>query len=425
MIDFIAKIFGYVMNFIYVMLGNMGVTNLGLTIILFAAFVQLILFPFIYIQQKKSKVTQVIQPELNKISRKYRDKKDQESMLAMQQEQSAIYKKYGTSPTSGCLPMIIQMIILFGVIKIIYNIPNYIDIVGKSYTEIAKPMVVAMKEEPSIKDDMEEIAKELQATRYYKDPTSVEDVVSVVYRFKDETYEKAREIFKNHPDVLESISVDSVKRIRSLNNFIFKLNVSDYPNQHGVSIYLLIPFLAALFQWLQTKTIRQPEMTGDQAAMGNYMKVMTNTMPIVSLIFYYSLPCGIGLYWAAKALFNVIQQVGFNIYFDHIDIDEMIAKQKEKAEKSGKKSFYEKMMEASSNAADTAGTNPKTPDGTRLNKSNDISKAAKLSTKGIDYTPVERTVKDEVAATDSKKDKKKDKGFGDIAKLANMMEESK
>ncbi|MCR4717745.1 MAG: YidC/Oxa1 family membrane protein insertase [Lachnospiraceae bacterium] len=425
MIDFIAKIFGYVMNFIYVMLGNMGVTNLGLTIILFAAFVQLILFPFIYIQQKKSKVTQVIQPELNKISRKYRDKKDQESMLAMQQEQSAIYKKYGTSPTSGCLPMIIQMIILFGVIKIIYNIPNYIDIVGKSYTEIAKPMVVAMKEEPSIKDDMEEIAKELQATRYYKDPTSVEDVVSVVYRFKDETYEKAREIFKNHPDVLESISVDSVKRIRSLNNFIFKLNVSDYPNQHGVSIYLLIPFLAALFQWLQTKTIRQPEMTGDQAAMGNYMKVMTNTMPIVSLIFYYSLPCGIGLYWAAKALFNVIQQVGFNIYFDHVDIDEMIAKQKEKAEKSGKKSFYEKMMEASSNAADTAGTNPKTPDGTRLNKSNDISKAAKISTKGIEYTPVERTVKDEVAATDSKKDKKKYNGFGDIAKLANMMDEGK
>jgi hypothetical protein len=103
----------------------------------------------------------------------------------------------------------------------------------------------------------------------------------------------------------------------------------------------------------------------------------------------------------------------------------MIAKQKEKAEKSGKKSFYEKMMEASSNAADTAGTNPKTPDGTRLNKSNDISKAAKLSTKGIEYTPVERTVKDEVAATDSKKDKKKDKGFGDIAKLANMMDEGK
>ena len=421
MIDFIAKIFGYVMNFIYVMLDNMGVTNLGLTIILFAAFVQIILFPFIYIQQKKSKITQVIQPELNKITRKYRDKKDQESMLAMQQEQSAIYKKYGTSPTSGCLPMIIQMIILFGVIKIIYNIPNYIDVVGNAYSDIAKPMVAAMKEEPEIKEDMDDFARDLQATRYYKDPSNVEDVVSLVYRFKDDTFEKARKVFKNHPDVLESISVDSVKHLRSLNNFVLKLNVSDYPNQHGMSIYLLIPFLAALFQWLQTKTIRQPEMTGEQAAMGNYMKVMTNTMPIVSLIFYYSLPCGIGLYWAAKALFNVIQQVGFNIYFDHADIDEMIAKQREKAEKSGKKSFYEKMMEASTNAANEAGTNPTKPDGTKLKKSNDISKAAKISTKGIEYTPVERKVKDEVAATDSKK-KKKDNGFGDIAKLANLLE---
>ena len=421
MIDFIAKIFGYVMNLIYVMLDNLGVTNLGLTIIIFAAFVQLILFPFIYIQQKKSKVTQVIQPELNKISRKYRDKKDQESMLAMQQEQQAIYKKYGTSPTSGCLPMIIQMIILFGVIKIIYNIPNYIDVVGNAYNEIAKPMVAAMKEEPSIKEDMDEIAKELQATRYYKDSSNVEDVVSLVYRFKDDTWEKARDLFKNHPDVLSSISVDSVKRLKSLNNFIFKLNVSDYPNQHGMSIYLLIPFLAALFQWLQTKTIRQPEMSGDQAAMGNYMKVMTNTMPIVSLIFYYSLPCGIGLYWAAKALFNVIQQVGFNIYFDHIDIDEMIAKQKEKAAKSGKKSFYDRMMEASTNAANEAGTNPNKPDGTKLIKSNDISKVARRNTKGIDYTPVNRTVKDEEATTDFKK-KKKDDGYGNIAKLANMFE---
>lgn len=423
MIDFIAKLFGHVMNWIYVGLDKLDVTNLGITIIIFAAFVQLILFPFIYIQQKKSKITQYIQPELNKVSRKYRDKKDQESMLAMQQEQNAIYKKYGTSPTSGCLPMIIQMIILFGVIKIIYNIPNYIDVIGNSYSDIAKPMVAAMKEDKSIVEEMDSLAKDLQATRYYKDSSSVEDVVSLIYRFKDESWDKARKIYKDHPDVLNAISTDSIKRLRSLNNFIFKLNVSDYPNQHGVSLYMLIPILAALFQWLQTKTIRQPEMTGDQAAMGNYMKIMTNTMPIVSLIFYYSLPCGIGLYWAAKALFNVIQQVGFNIYFDHADIEEIIAKQKAKAESSGKKSLYDRMMEASANAADQSGTNPNKPDGTKLNKSDAISKVAKKGLKNIEYTPVERTVKVKEEESDASKKSKKGNNFGDIAKIANMFEE--
>ncbi len=421
MIDIIAKIFGHVMNLIYVGLDKLDVTNLGLTIIIFAAFVQLILFPFIYIQQKKSKITQYIQPELNKVSRKYRDKKDQESMLAMQQEQNAIYKKYGTSPTSGCLPMIIQMIILFGVIKIIYNIPNYIDVIGNSYSEIAKPMVAAMKEDKELTSEMESLAKELQATRYYKDSESVEDVVSVIYRFKDETWDKARDMFAEYPDVINAISPDSIKKLRSLNNFIFKLNVSDYPNQHGMSLYILIPVLAALFQWLQTKTIRQPEMPAEQAAMGNYMKVMTNTMPVVSLVFYYSLPCGIGLYWAAKALFNVIQQVGFNIYFDHKDIEELIAKQKEKADKSNKKSIYDRMMEASTNAADKSGTNPNKPDGTKLIKSDSISKVAKKGLKNIEYTPVERTVKVKEEADDTSK--KKNNNFGDIAKIANMFEE--
>ncbi len=416
----IAKLFGFVMNWIYEILDKFDCTNLGLTIIIFALFVQLILFPFIYVQQKKSKITQFIQPEINKISRKYRGKKDQESMLAMQQEQNAVYKKYGTSPTSGCLPMIIQMIILFGVIKIIYNMPIYIDVIGESYANIAKPMVVAMKEDDSLTKDMEKMATELQATRYYKDSENVDDVVSLIYRFKDENWEKARKIFKDYPDVLESISPEAISNLRSLNNFILGLNVSDYPNQHKFSLYLLIPILAAFFQWLQTKTVRQPEMPAEQQAMGNYMKVMMNTMPLISLVFYYSLPCGIGLYWAAKAFFNVLQQVGFNIYFDHTDIEAIIAKQKEKAEKSNKKSFYDRMMEASENAANESNTNPTKVDGTKLIKSDAISKVAKMGLKNIEYTPVERTVtvkEDEAAPKKKRKD-----DFGDIAKIANMFE---
>lgn len=421
MIDWIATILGYIINWIYIGLENIGVVNLGLTIIIFSLIMRLILFPLTYIQQKKSKITQYIQPELNKVSKKYRGKKDQDSMMKMQMEQQEIYKKYGSSPTSGCLTTLIQFPILFGIIKIVYNIPNYIPSIRDVYMNIAKPMVDAG---PKVVEKMQDLAVSLKATNYFKDYESTTDVISLLGRFKDSSWDTAKEIFADFPDVISNID-KFVPQIKDLNEFILGINIAEYPNAHGISAYLLIPVLAALFQWLQTKTIRQPEMPSEMNGMNNYMKVMMNTMPIFSLIIYYTLPCGIGLYWAATAFFTIIQQVCLNYYFDHIDMEKLIDKQVEKAKKKNKTSLYDKMMEASMGAAQEAGTNPKVPNGAYVNEKKTITSIAKLNTKRIEtqgITSNQNSGSDSVETTG--KDAGKTAG-GSISAIANMLKDDK
>lgn len=421
MIDWIATILGYIINWIYIGLENIGVVNLGLTIIIFSLIMRLILFPLTYIQQKKSKITQYIQPELNKVSKKYRGKKDQDSMMKMQMEQQEIYKKYGSSPTSGCLTTLIQFPILFGIIKIVYNIPNYIPSIRDVYMNIAKPMVDAG---PKVVEKMQDLAVSLKATNYFKDYESTTDVISLLGRFKDSSWDTAKEIFADFPDVISNID-KFVPQIKDLNEFILGINIAEYPNAHGISAYLLIPVLAALFQWLQTKTIRQPEMPSEMNGMNNYMKVMMNTMPIFSLIIYYTLPCGIGLYWAATAFFTIIQQVCLNYYFDHIDMEKLIDKQVEKAKKKNKTSLYDKMMEASMGAAQEAGTTPKVPNGAYVNEKKTITNIAKLNTKRIEtqgITSNQNSGSDSVETTG--KDAGKTAG-GSISAIANMLKDDK
>lgn len=417
MIDFIAKLLGYIIDWIYIGLSNVGIANLGLTIIIFSLIMRLILFPMTYSQQKKSKITQYIQPELNKVAKKYRGKKDQDSMMKMQMEQQEIYKKYGSSPTSGCLTMLIQFPILFGIIKIVYNIPNYISSVGDVYMNIAEPMVKAGKD---VVGKMSDLAVELRASNYFKDYGSTTDVISLLGRFKEDSWDKAREIFSDFPDVIANIN-EYLPQIKDLNEFILGINIAEYPSAHKISVYLIIPILAAFFQWLQTKTIKQPDMPeGAAAGMGTYMKVMMNTMPIMSLVIYYSLPCGIGLYWAATAFFTVIQQVGLNWYFNHIDMEKLIEKQVEKAKKSNKKSFYDKMMEASAGAmADGAnnqnGSNARIPNGATVNQNKTITHAAKMNLKKLDSVPVTPVKKDE-----DNIEKKRS-----ISEIANMLKQDK
>lgn len=422
MLDFIAKLLGYIMDWIYIGLNHYGIANVGLTIVLFSLVMRLLLFPFTYIQQKKNKITQYIQPELNKIAKKYRGKKDQDSMMKQQQEQQAVYKKYGTSPTQGCLPMIIQFVILFAIIRIVYNIPYYISSINEVYMQVAEPMVKAIKDmgtDSSTVTKLNDLAQEMRAS-YFKDPTQVKDVISLLGRFKEDTWATVSKMFSAYPDVVNSIK-ENKEAIRELNDFAKGINITDYPKDNFKSPIILIPILAALFQWLQTKTIRQPEMTDDMAGMNTYMKVMMNTMPLMSLFFYSILPCGIGLYWAATAFFTMIQQVALNFYFDHKDIEKMIEKQVSKANASNKKSFYDKMMEASMNAAGEAGTTPNVPNGSFKNSNLTVASVAKMSTKKIESPNVESVVESKESSNEGIQ--AGNSTGNSIAAIANMLKD--
>ena len=130
----IAKVLGYIINAIYNFLEVIGIPNIGLSIILFTVIVNVLMIPLTIKQQKFQKMTAKMNPELQAVQKKYKNKKDTVSMEKMNDEMNAIYEKYGASPTGGCLPLIIQMPILFALFRVINNIPAYITNVKAMFT---------------------------------------------------------------------------------------------------------------------------------------------------------------------------------------------------------------------------------------------------------------------------------------------------
>ena len=101
----IAGILGWIMDLLFRFTSTFGIENIGLCIILFTLVTKLLMMPLTIKQQKSSKLMAVMQPEINAIQKKYKGKEnDQKSAMMMQAEMKAVYEKYGTSMTGGCLP---------------------------------------------------------------------------------------------------------------------------------------------------------------------------------------------------------------------------------------------------------------------------------------------------------------------------------
>ena len=122
-------ILGKVMNFIYNFLDNCLPSDnglVGLSIILYTIFVYTLLLPLTVQQQRTSKMSSVMNPEIQAIQKKYKNKKDQASMMKQQEEMQKVYAKYGSSPTGGCLPTLIQFPIIMALYYVIRGVNTYI-----------------------------------------------------------------------------------------------------------------------------------------------------------------------------------------------------------------------------------------------------------------------------------------------------------
>ena len=124
----VARILGWIMNWIYLFLANVfRIENIGITIIVLTILIYMCMLPLTIKQQKFSKLQQKMQPEVKAIQEKYKGKRDQESQLAMNEETQALYAKYGISPTGTCLPFLLQMPVFLALYRVIYNVPAYVS----------------------------------------------------------------------------------------------------------------------------------------------------------------------------------------------------------------------------------------------------------------------------------------------------------
>ena len=137
----IARLLGLIMEGIFWVIDLIGIPNIGLAIILFTIVVNVLMMPLTIKQQKFSKLSAVIQPEVQAIQAKYKNRKDQESQMAMSQEVQTVYAKYGVSQTGGCLYLLIQMPILFALYKVIYSIPAYVTKIGDTFRVLANKIM--------------------------------------------------------------------------------------------------------------------------------------------------------------------------------------------------------------------------------------------------------------------------------------------
>jgi YidC/Oxa1 family membrane protein insertase len=351
----IAWLLGHIMNWIFIFLDKIGIPSTGLAIILFTIIMYFLLMPLTYKQQKFSKLQAKMSPELQAIQAKYKGKKDNDSMLAMQQETKEVYAKYGVSQTGSCLQLLIQMPILFALYRVIYQIPAYVNIVKNAFS----PLVEDLLATTGASDFLQTLSSASMFKNQFTneaftagDPTYIKNTfIDVLNKASTADWNSLTAQF---PSL--SASIENTHSALTRFNYFLGLNISDTPmymikTGFADKAFLLmlggvmVPVLAALTQWINTKLMPQPASDNSKAnaddptaQMQQSMKTMNLMMPIMSAVFCLSLPAGMGIYWIAGAVVRSIQQVVINRHIDKIDIDAEIAKNtakyKEKLEKN-------------------------------------------------------------------------------------------
>ena len=331
-----ATVLGIIMDWLFKLTSMVGIENIGLCIILFTLVTKLLMFPLTLKQQKSSKLMNVMQPELNAIQAKYKGKTDQESMMKQNVEMQALYEKYGTSMTGGCVQLIIQMPILFALYQVIYHIPAYVSSVKAVFENVVVAITSLGVDHVGI---LTQFATDNKVNMgMVKDIATNNGLVDLLYQLNPTQWTALQNLF---PSIQDTIAVSSAQ-IEHMNSFL-GINLAATPASviftdggFHLSIAILIPILAGLSQWLSAKlmTVNQPSNQNTEGnTMAQSMKMMNTVMPLMSVFFCFTFASGIGIYWIASSVFQVIQQIAVNRYMDKIDIDEMIKKNVEKANK--------------------------------------------------------------------------------------------
>ena len=341
----IARFLGWIMNGIYTVFSNaFGIENIALSIIVFTILIYLCLFPLTYKQQKFSKLSQKMQPEILAVQKKYKDKRDQESMMAMQEETQKIYEKYGVSPTGSCLTAFIQMPIWFALYRVFLNVPAYVGGVKNIFADLTNGIMSVSGYQDKLTDLMQKLSiNSVQVDFSVKDTTTLYNyVVDVLYKLPSNGWDALQKTFSSL-----SGTIETTQHAVNDMNYFFGLNISDTPLSIIKSSFvahsyllmiaaILIPVLAYLTQVLNIKLMPQAA-TADNDQMANQMKMMNNMMPLMSLFMCFVTPVGLGIYWIAGALCRSVQQFFLNKHMEKLNLDDIIAKNQQKAKKKREK----------------------------------------------------------------------------------------
>lgn len=268
MFQFIANIFGYLLEWLYNGIGQ----NYGIALILFTIILRIILLPLTIKQQKSMKKTTELQGKMQEIQFKYKNIPE-----LMNKEIMDLYKRENLSPFSGCISSIVQILIILSVFYL-----------------VSRPLTYMKKIDPGIIEN-------------YRNEISAENDGKISNYYEIEIIQK------------KAAQDENIK----VNMDFLGLDLSKVPSQNMTDIKVyIIPILyviSSIFSIKMTtgKTNKKEQNGSSQPDMTQQMnKSMSYMMPIMAVSIAFVAPLGLALYWLISNILMILERIVINKYVD-------------------------------------------------------------------------------------------------------------
>lgn len=302
--DLIAIPLGYIMRWCYIFVND--ILHLPVSYVfalfLFALITKIILFPLAVKQQKSTAKMAAFQPMIADIQKTYAKDKNRQ-----QQELMKLQEEMGYNPMAGCLPLLIQFPIIFGLVEVIYKPLTYM-------LRIPSELVTLLTEKTYAITGLEQNATTLRMI----ETNIIEQVKTNASAFSD--------LFSQYPDAMG--------QIRDLNMSIGSINLWEQPT-FGFNLMLLIPLFSVVTMFLST--MFATKASGQNQVGGPNMKVMNVTMSLMFAVFSFMYPAGFSLYWGFQNIIIIFQSMLLRKMIDPDKYKEEAMRQMEENKKRKKK----------------------------------------------------------------------------------------
>ncbi len=307
-LDLLGKPLGIAMSFIY-----QWIPNYFITLFIFTFLIRLLLFPISLKQQKSSMDRARLAPAMERLQKKYAN--DRQKLAEKQQQ---LYEKHGVSMTAGCLPMLLSMVVLFGVIAAIYS----------PLTNLSKPPipehVIAVSQQAII---AEGTIPEDQFKGYYGELRLMknadeykEQILAELTAPSEASVARAgvsADVIKGEvnkiggPEAVYNQIVEMSDQFTILNTEYSLLDQPWNGGFQGINFLWIIPIVSGItsffVSWISTKNNKK--IMGDQPGAGCTNNMMLIYMPAMSLFIAFTVPGAVGIYWIFSNLLSMLQTV--------------------------------------------------------------------------------------------------------------------
>ncbi len=301
-----------------------------LAILIFAIIVEVIMLPVAIKQQKNTIGMAKLRPAIAKIEKKYAGRRDQVTMRKKQEEIMALQQKEGYSPFSGCLPLLLQLIIVgFILYPIIQNPLRYVLGTSTGFSEALTVYAPAPKAAGGLGLDVSSAnVMELLAALNGKDISGIASFAPIA----------------NGQEVLDVFAGLSMPKFTA-----FGINLGKLPS--FTSILVLVPLLNVVGQWLSMFLMRKWNSTG-YTAMGTqdnqdkFSIKLIDVLPLLMTVFIiFKVPAMIGIYWLFRSFISLVKQYVMKHVMPVPKYTDEEIKEMEKAEKERQKAQKEALKQ--------------------------------------------------------------------------------